>query len=664
MAADPSGLFEELRRRKVFRATAAYVVVAAGVGAVASDFFPALGLPDWTVTLVVALLILGLPVTIALSWAFDVRPSEPGQGVEAGEDALPGASGRRTTAGRFRWTAGRIAVVGAVIILGLAGGAMLFTGGETSAVVGYRVAVLPFENQTGEADLDPLGLMASEWISDGLAAIDSAQVVPAIEVREILAGPSQANQLRRIALETLAGTAVTGSYVLVGDSIEVRGQIVDPEEGAILLSLDPALAPRANPTAALVPIRQQAMTAIARRLDTRIAEAIGREIRPPLYEAFEAYLFGMELFSSFRYDEAFRQFDRSHQIDSTFWAPMNWVASGYGNLGQFARMDSVVRLLDAHRAELSEGFRLKLDEQRARVRGDLHAAYRFARRIFERGPGQLTRYINALYAYDTNRPRTAADLLQQERRDAEIRSAWLGFHSVLTASLHLLGDYQRELEAARRARERFADHPSPVGMEAQALAGMGRTEEAAALVDEVRLLASSPRSAVIYIRRIGDALAAHGHHDAAARLYDRALATWPSGEPADAYEHRLYADLLRRAGRLKEAAAQVETARELDPDDRDAQALEGIIAAQRGDRARADRIAEELAARTDPYAHGGNTYNRACIRARLGDLDRAVELLRQAHAEGQPLALWFRHDPDLRPLDGYAPFEELIRPKG
>jgi hypothetical protein len=51
------------------------------------------------------------------------------------------------------------------------------------------------------------------------------------------------------------------------------------------------------------------------------------------------------------------------------------------------------------------------------------------------------------------------------------------------------------------------------------------------------------------------------------------------------------------------------------------------------------------------------------IRARLGDLEQAVRLLRQAHAEGQPIAASIRMDPDLEPLRAYPAFRELIRPR-
>jgi hypothetical protein len=35
---------------------------------------PRLGLPDWTVTSVIILLIVGFPITILLSWIFDITP--------------------------------------------------------------------------------------------------------------------------------------------------------------------------------------------------------------------------------------------------------------------------------------------------------------------------------------------------------------------------------------------------------------------------------------------------------------------------------------------------------------------------------------------------------------------------------------------------------------
>ena len=55
-------LFAELKRRNVFRVGAAYLVVAWLLLEVSDTIFPRLGLPEWTVTFVIALLAIGFLV--------------------------------------------------------------------------------------------------------------------------------------------------------------------------------------------------------------------------------------------------------------------------------------------------------------------------------------------------------------------------------------------------------------------------------------------------------------------------------------------------------------------------------------------------------------------------------------------------------------------------
>jgi serine/threonine protein kinase len=64
----------ELRRRRVFRVLAAYVVFGFTAAEGADLFLPSLGFPAWTVSLVAVLVVLGFPVAMGLAWAFDVVP--------------------------------------------------------------------------------------------------------------------------------------------------------------------------------------------------------------------------------------------------------------------------------------------------------------------------------------------------------------------------------------------------------------------------------------------------------------------------------------------------------------------------------------------------------------------------------------------------------------
>jgi adenylate cyclase len=75
----------ELKRRKVVRVAVVYVVVGLVVVEAANNFFPNLNLAPWTVTLVVALTILGFPIALVLAWALELTP----QGIRVTPPAEP-----------------------------------------------------------------------------------------------------------------------------------------------------------------------------------------------------------------------------------------------------------------------------------------------------------------------------------------------------------------------------------------------------------------------------------------------------------------------------------------------------------------------------------------------------------------------------------------------
>jgi adenylate cyclase len=64
--------WKELSRRKVTRVALAYLILSWLVLQVADVILPALGLPEWSITLVLALLVLGFPIALVLSWVFDL----------------------------------------------------------------------------------------------------------------------------------------------------------------------------------------------------------------------------------------------------------------------------------------------------------------------------------------------------------------------------------------------------------------------------------------------------------------------------------------------------------------------------------------------------------------------------------------------------------------
>ncbi len=61
-------------------------------------------------------------------------------------------------------------------------------------------------------------------------------------------------------------------------------------------------------------------------------------------------------------------------------------------------------------------------------------------------------------------------------------------------------------------------------------------------------------------------------------------------------------------------------------------------------------------------SHNPGVHPMAAQRSAAGD--EAVDLLREAFAQGRQYGIWRHRDPTLEPLRCYPPFEELVRPEG
>jgi len=70
-----SRFLQELKRRKVFRVAAAYLVAAWVLLQVTDLLVPTLALPDWTTRLVLLLLLIGFIPALILSWAYNITPA-------------------------------------------------------------------------------------------------------------------------------------------------------------------------------------------------------------------------------------------------------------------------------------------------------------------------------------------------------------------------------------------------------------------------------------------------------------------------------------------------------------------------------------------------------------------------------------------------------------
>ena len=144
-----SGSFiQELKRRNVFRVTAIYVIVSWLLMQIGDVMFPALRLPEWTTTMLVAFLLLGFPIAVILAWAYEVTPA----GVKRTKDVEPGESITHTTGRKIDFII--IAVLAVVVVFLIA---KVWFEGDTApsgiaSVADRSIAVLPFANRSNRDD--------------------------------------------------------------------------------------------------------------------------------------------------------------------------------------------------------------------------------------------------------------------------------------------------------------------------------------------------------------------------------------------------------------------------------------------------------------------------------------------------------------------------------
>ncbi len=106
---DYKSFFSELKRRNVYKVAVAYVVVAWLLIQVATQVFPFFEIPNWAVRLFVLLLILGFPVALILSWAFEITP----EGIKRESEVAPDKSITRRTGRKLVGITVALAIVAA-----------------------------------------------------------------------------------------------------------------------------------------------------------------------------------------------------------------------------------------------------------------------------------------------------------------------------------------------------------------------------------------------------------------------------------------------------------------------------------------------------------------------------------------------------------------------
>ena len=223
--------FAELKRRNVYKVAVAYGIVAWVLIQVSDTVFPRLNLPDRAVTLVIVLLILGFPVALVVAWAFELTP----EGIKRTEDIAPSESITRRTGRK----ATALIVIAAFVAAALfawqyyQSNAISVAGVTASptAIADMSIAVLPFENASGNPETEYLSDGISEALINSLTELQQLKVVArstAFRYKNREIDPQEVGRVLKVR------TVLMGAVRQMAERMHVQVDLVDAITGAQL----------------------------------------------------------------------------------------------------------------------------------------------------------------------------------------------------------------------------------------------------------------------------------------------------------------------------------------------------------------------------------------------------------------------------------------------
>ncbi len=296
----------------MLRSLAIYAGSAFIILEAASIIFPRWDLPDWTIDLVLWLLILGAFINVIISWIYDITPG----GIQRTK-ALQDSPVEERISDSRGWKAATyisLVVIAALVVFNILGPVKSLRAGDIQSLV-----VLPFDNFTGDDQLDYVAAgMHSSLIGDmgrisGLRIISktTANIYKHMEL-----------SLPEIATELNTDAVVEPMVTCYGDSVCIQIRVVTPFPEEKQLWIGEYREEKSQILNLYNKITKQIADEIRVTLTPQEKEALS-ELRSVNTDAYDAYMKGQYYWDQLTPEAlqtALQYFNRAIEIDPE-WAP-------------------------------------------------------------------------------------------------------------------------------------------------------------------------------------------------------------------------------------------------------------------------------------------------------------------------------------------------------
>ena len=441
--------FTQLKDRKVIRVGIVYLVVGWILMQIGEVTFEALKLPDWSLSLLIVLVLLGFPISLVLAWAFEVTP----EGIRKDPAGLAKPGESEETPPEL----------------------------DRSAP---SIAVLPFDDMSEHKDQGYFCEGIAEEILNALCKVANLRV--ASRVTAFRFGGKKAD-VREIGRRLKVQTVLEGSVRKSGDKLRITAQLVKTADGYHLWSrqYDRGLED-------IFEIQAEIADSIANALSVTLKRTIppGQQQVDP--KAYDFFLRGQSYFAKHDIEDtvyARQMFSRALEVDPEYGRAWAGMAYTYGFEYMYFNADEVNREEALHTSQKALELAPELVESHVSA-GIAHCMvqdYRTAETEFEKAIEIDPENYDAWYFFGRCNVHEGKIERALKNFDRASRIRPEDYQSVLLQPqlYHSLGDRKRELESAQKGLDRARavlelnpDDNRALNMGAFALLRLGQREEA------------------------------------------------------------------------------------------------------------------------------------------------------------------------------------------
>jgi TolB-like protein len=476
-------VLEELRRRRIFRVAALYVVGAWLVIQAADLAFPGLRIPESAIRFVWIGALIGFPVALIVGWRFDVI---------GGRIVHTAASSwhEHTSPSRTDYAVLTVLAISvAAITSSLVADIFAVRTPETeqqahSNIDPKSIAVLPFTDMSGDESNKPFTLGIHDDVLTHVSKISDIKVISRTSVARLDTGLS----VPEIGMLLGVATVLESGVQRIGNRVRINAQLIDAATDQHLWA---ETFDRELTTQNIFEIQSEIAAAITAELRATLSpqdQANLSKMPTPSLQAYEAYLLGKqrmtirtrdELLSAIDYFEKALEFDSQYALAFVGLANANLLLNNYGYLpleDALAVADSALESalqLDDELGAAYASIGLSQVQQ-----GNISAAAEAFQRAIKLAPNDAMAYhwYGDMLLTRSARPEEALPLLQRAR---ELDPLSPIVNVTLGEVLETVGEFDEALAQYRKAMEIEPDYPGAyylIGMQYRTV--FGKLDEA------------------------------------------------------------------------------------------------------------------------------------------------------------------------------------------